>query len=452
MFSINTIQKKILYTISALAIATVLLRTVIFSSSDYQTAKDEIHQQILTQLQADTLRVSSFFSQYGRVADILINSPEVIDWLLSHKERGKFKGTEEGYHGLNRVLHAVSDRDEYVLSAFFASEATQEYFAEDRVTGMAEEGPEFDQEKGYFVGKRPWYNKVIEFKEMLTTSPAVDIITGAISLSVEQVMYHNGELLGAGGIDISLKNISRVSQAISFNGEGFAALFDEKWQNVTFPNDIIKRDINTPIADYDNEENVSGFSQIPNINSQTLAPINIKGEDYYAVRMPITTQMPKMTWQLILFVPSNVLDDPAKSAVIDQIVYSLIVLLVIIIVLAGITTYIAKPIAKLTDAFASVAEGDSDLTLKLDVTSNDETGKLAGYFNTFLQKLHRVITGVASDKALVAKVSQEVENISKSLIDKTQQDKLGLDSASVAASELLASASEIEQKNIPSCQ
>lgn len=161
--------------------------------------------------------------------------------------------------------------------------------------------------------------------------------------------------------------------------------------------------------------------------------------------MPISTQMPKMTWHLVLFVPATVIDEPAKNAVINEILYSFIILIVIIIVLAAITTYIARPLAKLTQAFASVAEGDSDLTLELDVISTDETGKLANFFNIFLQKLRRVITGVASDKEQVAQASKHVEDISQKLVAKTHQDKLDLDSASAAAAELSTSASEIEQ-------
>ncbi|MEW6991974.1 methyl-accepting chemotaxis protein [Colwelliaceae bacterium 6441] len=445
MLKVDSIQKKILYTISTFAIIAVFLRTAIFANSDYETAKNNVHQQIITQLQGDTLKITSFFSQYARVTDTFINSPEVLDWMVNHKERGSLTGTEEGYHGLNRVLHAVSDRDENILSAFYASEFTQEYLAEDRVTGVPDEGKEFDVEKGYFVRKRPWYQKVIDYKDMLTTAPAVDIITGGISVSLEQVMYVNGELIGAGGIDISLNNIARLSSAINFKGEGFAALFDDQWQNVTFPNDVIKRDINTPIEEYDQISNNQGFSKLTQINSKTFTTVTINGKNYYAVSMPVSTEMPKMTWHIVLFVPAHVIDDPAQSAVFAQITSSLVMLFITLIVLIVITSIISKPLAKLTQAFSSVAEGDSDLTIELDVTSSDETGKLAGYFNTFLQKLRRVITGVAADKEQVSNVSRHIEEITQKLIDKTQQDKQGLDTASVAATELSASAAEIEQ-------
>ncbi|MCJ8267856.1 MAG: hypothetical protein MJK04_00465 [Psychrosphaera sp.] len=187
MFAVDSIQKKILYTISAFAIVTILIRTVIFTSSNYEMVRNDILAQMKTQVDRDAMQITSFFAQYARVADTFINSPEVIDWMLNYTERGSITGDSEEYQGLNRVLHAISDRDENVLSAFYASEQTQEYLAEDRITGVPADGSD-DKENGYFVRVRPWYQKTIEFKEMLTTPPAVDIITGGISVSGQHVI------------------------------------------------------------------------------------------------------------------------------------------------------------------------------------------------------------------------------------------------------------------------
>jgi len=118
MFSFNSIQKKILYTISAVAIITILLKSVIFASSTYDDVRNDIHQKIIIQLENDALKITSFFTQYARVADSFINSPEVIDWIVNHQDRGAISGTDPEYRGLNRVLHAVSDRDDNVFVGF----------------------------------------------------------------------------------------------------------------------------------------------------------------------------------------------------------------------------------------------------------------------------------------------------------------------------------------------
>ncbi|WP_448565380.1 methyl-accepting chemotaxis protein [Thalassotalea ganghwensis] len=444
MIKLDSIQKKILFFISLFALAIIIFRTIWFAATSYQEVKEDIKQQIITQMERDTLKLTSFFTEYARVADTFINSPEVIDWMKNHTERGALTGSEPGYQGLNRVLHKISGRDENILSAFYASEATQEYLAEDRVTGVPEEGPAFDQEKGYFVRKRPWYQHAIAYKDMLTTAPAVDIITGGISVSIEQVVYVDGQLLGAGGIDISLNNIKKLSDDITFKGQGFAALFDDKWQNITFPDAIIKKDINTPLSEYEKLPEVTNLAKLSSVDKNELLTVTIKGNEYYAISMPVSPTIPNMTWHLALFVPTEVIDSPANQAILSQVLTSIGILVLTLILLALIINVISKPLKQLTQAFASVAEGDSDLTLKIDINSQDETGKLANYFNTFLEKLRRVISGVASDKEQVAEASKQVESISGQLIERTHHNKQGLNTASVAATELAASAGEIE--------
>ncbi|MCJ8267854.1 MAG: methyl-accepting chemotaxis protein [Psychrosphaera sp.] len=114
------------------------------------------------------------------------------------------------------------------------------------------------------------------------------------------------------------------------------------------------------------------------------------------------------------------------------------------VILAFITSVISKPLLVLTQTFAAVADGDSDLTSTIDVKSNDETGRLAGHFNVFLQKLRRVVTQINEGKGLVKLASEQIEEITGRLISQSDIDKQSLSSVSVAATELAASANEIE--------
>ncbi len=443
MFAIDSIRKKILYCISGVAIVAIIIRTFIFSFTNYDQVRSDVQAQMQTQIERDAIEIVGFFTQYARVSETFINSPAVIDWLRNHTERGVMTGSDESYQPLNRMLHAVSDRDENVLSAFIGSELTQEYMAEDRLTGVPEDGSD-DKQNGYFLGIRPWYQHAVDYKEMLTTSPDVDIITGGISVSIEQVIYHQNQLLGAGGIDISINNIAELSRSIHFKGKGFAVLFDDKWQNVTFPDHIAKLKIKTPMTAIDSLEGFDGFAELPTAPAEALTPVQVQGQPYYALSIPVSAQMPKMTWYLVLFVPTQVIDDPASAAVTAQIITSVLTLLGILLVLYIITTVISKPLSKLTSAFEGVASGDSDLTRTIEVEANDETGRLAGYFNEFLNKLRGVVSRVDEGKNQVQRSSQQIESITTRLIAQTEQDKAQLSSVSVAATELAASANEIE--------
>ncbi len=60
------------------------------------------------------------------------------------------------------------------------------------------------------------------------------------------------------------------------------------------------------------------------------------------------------------------------------------------------------------EAFKDVAEGEGDLTKRLEINSRDELGELAKWFNLFLDKLQKIISQVASTAEQVASASEEI--------------------------------------------
>lgn len=53
---------------------------------------------------------------------------------------------------------------------------------------------------------------------------------------------------------------------------------------------------------------------------------------------------------------------------------------------------IVKPINQVVDALRDIAEGDGDLTQRIKVSSEDEIGQLAHWFNVFVGRIHTIVT------------------------------------------------------------
>ncbi|MBE0366956.1 methyl-accepting chemotaxis protein [Pseudoalteromonas aurantia] len=98
-----------------------------------------------------------------------------------------------------------------------------------------------------------------------------------------------------------------------------------------------------------------------------------------------------------------------------------------------IANAIRKPIQTMTSRLTQIASGDGDLTIKMDDSSKDETGAIAGAFNHFLSVLSSMISqvnlgaeslGRSSESALVAmqrtlnnveKQREDIENVAASI-------------------------------------
>lgn len=60
-----------------------------------------------------------------------------------------------------------------------------------------------------------------------------------------------------------------------------------------------------------------------------------------------------------------------------------------------------------------VAEGDGDLTKRIQVEAQDEVGELGDWFNTFLDKLQKTLTQIADNTESLASASEEISRTSR---------------------------------------
>ncbi|MAZ89631.1 MAG: methyl-accepting chemotaxis protein [Cellvibrionaceae bacterium] len=80
--------------------------------------------------------------------------------------------------------------------------------------------------------------------------------------------------------------------------------------------------------------------------------------------------------------------DAVWSSVGTVVVISILAMAISFFIQAGIVT----PINAAVNALRDIAEGEGDLTQRLPVTSDDEVGELARWFNTFIERVHTIIS------------------------------------------------------------
>ncbi|MBN1853225.1 MAG: methyl-accepting chemotaxis protein [Pirellulales bacterium] len=95
-----------------------------------------------------------------------------------------------------------------------------------------------------------------------------------------------------------------------------------------------------------------------------------------------------------------------------------LVLLVIFWVLSySITTPLKRTIAILKD----IAEGEGDLTKRLDADRRDELGELAGWFNTFTSKIREIIVDIAKNAETLIQASSTLSSTATKLSEGVEQ-------------------------------
>jgi methyl-accepting chemotaxis protein len=117
--------------------------------------------------------------------------------------------------------------------------------------------------------------------------------------------------------------------------------------------------------------------------------------------------------------------------------------LVVAVIILFSARAIVRPINAAVAGLKDIAQGEGDLTMRLQVSSRDEAGELARWFNTFIEKLQGIIRDIAGGVDTLSSSSTELSAISEQMTQgiTTVSDKSN--TVSAAAEEMSANMNNV---------
>jgi len=106
--------------------------------------------------------------------------------------------------------------------------------------------------------------------------------------------------------------------------------------------------------------------------------------------------------------------------------YGILVLLLAVICGGGVSVvvinrYIAVPLKELSGRLKDIAEGEGDLTKRLEVISQDEIGETSSSFNLFMDKLQGIMRQISTNAHQVAAASEELSATSQQITANSEE-------------------------------
>ena len=99
--------------------------------------------------------MQSYFAKYGKLVSTFVNNPHLVNFFENWDTRDQPIKNAPGYNEVNQDFVRISSNDENVLSAFFASATTGEYFKENERTSHYNGQP-------YYAYKRGWWQEALQ--------------------------------------------------------------------------------------------------------------------------------------------------------------------------------------------------------------------------------------------------------------------------------------------------
>ncbi len=108
---------------------------------------------------------------------------------------------------------------------------------------------------------------------------------------------------------------------------------------------------------------------------------------------------------------------------------------------------VTGPLEGLVSRIKDVATGDGDLTKRINLQRGDEIGRLAHWFDTFVDTLHKLIKSVADSTNSVAAASTQIAASAEQMAAGLSKQEQQASQVSAAVEEMASSASEVAQKS-----
>tara|TARA_R110002050_G_scaffold57423_5_gene129214 strand:+ start:130471 stop:132594 length:2124 start_codon:yes stop_codon:yes gene_type:complete len=259
-----------------------------------------------------------------------------------------------------------------------------------------------------------------------------------------------GRFIGITGVDISVSFLQSVISDVDaglYKGQGRILLVSPRGiiSGYNQHSDLIGQNLSvleTSIQENLREAAVSGDTRIINSKQRfiVLKPFHLPGNEQ---RWVTYLEVPEDIVMADVAKQNQFLQDAQKRFITTTIVLGLFLSLLGVATIWLVARKSIRPLIEMTELVASIAEGEGDLTQRLNISYHDETGKLSGLLNIFIEKLHSLVQQLLPVASDVSSLSADGRKISvETSIQMLEQESL-IEDMVLAMNEMAASAQQI---------
>ncbi|WDD97827.1 methyl-accepting chemotaxis protein [Thalassomonas actiniarum] len=240
------------------------------------------------------------------------------------------------------------------------------------------------------------------------------------------------QFAGVVAIDVSVKALTEMVQKIKFGDTGFIMIVEGRG-NI--------------LVDASNPENT--FKSLNELNAPYLKTIaatdsgavevNIDGITYMANIVKSDT----LGWKFIGFKQTDEIFSSASQLIWVTVIVSSLLIALFIVLGIWFAKHIVDPINEVKDELKTLAEGEGNLTTRLNIKGKDETSQLASWFNQFISTTQAMISEIKYDAEKINNISGSASESAVKVADSSNQQMIAIEQVVTAVTEMASTANEV---------
>ncbi|WP_282384449.1 MULTISPECIES: methyl-accepting chemotaxis protein [unclassified Pseudomonas] len=291
--------------------------------------------------------------------------------------------------------------------------------------------PDVKMPDGFDPRVRPWYKGAESSSTSTLTEPYIDAATSQLIISIATASKKAGQSVGVVGGDLSLQSLVDTLAARDFDGMGYAFLISADGKILVHPDKALVMKSLKEAYPQDTPRISSDFSEV-----------SVDGKTRIVTFAPIKG-LPSVNWYIGLSIDKDQAYSMLSEFRTSAVIATIIAVAIIIALLGMLIRLLIQPLHVMTRAMEDIADGEGDLTKRLNIVNNDEFGILGTAFNRFVERIHGSIREVSSATGQVNEVALRVVAASNSSMYNSDQQASRTSSVAAAINQLGAAAQEI---------
>jgi len=277
----------------------------------------------------------------------------------------------------------------------------------------------------------PWLYDFLDSSHDFSLDLDQDNTTGIFTLFVNYRLNSGNAVTGVG---ITVAQLSKLIQNFTIGDNGFVYLVDNSGQIRIHPDAELSGK-----SSLSNQAHTQAFADTLLDKAGSIILENT-GDTILASRY-----IPSLDWYIVAEIPRDEVFAAINQTTQALVVLNILLVLILVGALSLIANTLSKPIRETARMLHSIAEGDADLTQRLDSSRADELGQLAESFNKFVEKMGVLVQQISCTSKAVSTVSTEVAETAKQTEQGSTEQLHSVSMVATAITEMGATVKEIAQ-------
>ncbi|WP_220770037.1 methyl-accepting chemotaxis protein [Shewanella sp. MBTL60-007] len=393
-----SLKKKILLSV-------VLAFSVVIGLLSWQSFSSQ--KQLLLQSSVDQVR------QLGEQ-----QAKRIDEWLADRQGIVAASAAKIDGDSLN-VLQQAQLSGPFELS-YFGSQTGQ----------MLDSDPSIDR-TGYDPRSRTWYQQAMAKQGPILTKPYIDVAYNILVVSMAQPAPG-----GVVGGDLSIASLVDSVNSMQLPAKGYAIMMHKDGTVIAYKDHAKSMG---PIQNIDPQLNAQVASK--SRQSGSLLPLYFQSEG--RDKLVWGTEIPNTDWELIFVLDKDSLEAPLTTLLLTQVGLATLALVVSILAISWFLTILLAPLGRVSQALAHIADGNGDLTQRIEIDSHDEVGVLASSFNRFVTSQHQLISHIRQLASELETDAQQSLATNQNTVNELQRQQQEVTMVATAVTEMASATHEI---------